>query len=486
MTTVQAGLPVDYRVGRLAHALAGAMLVAGVVALRASNVHEGLLYPDGYQYLLMARGIADGLEPVTSLGPGGDVFAPNADAAVKPFFPALVALASALGVSALEAARAVTFLAGVAVPMLTALLALRLGAGRVGAAVAALVCAVSPTLVYWSGYAGPDPVAQALALGAALLLLYRRPVAGGAVAAMCVLTRPEYALAALAALAAAGVVRSLRRDAVRAAAAGAFVVAVGLAIARPEAGLPSATSIAGGVALIVLAAVVLVLAGRLSPIASACVVAAMVLPVVLVDDGAWLAVAEDDWPLLALAACGVALCLRFETSRPTALRILALSFPLAVVYWVKNPELARYAAQLVPELALLGALGVGTLGRARSTAAAGAAALVAVGALLASQPAVGSDNFQELAPKLAKAPPGVLVTAAPDAFGFLLPDRPVRTLQAGAEGLVLVDGAARAYAPGLKVDGRLIRRIDVITGFLRPDGTIDTLPARLYRGRVRP
>jgi hypothetical protein len=76
------------------------------------------------------------------------------------------------------------------------------------------------------------------------------------------------------------------------------------------------------------------------------------------------------------------------------------------------------------------------------------------------------------------------VTAAPDAYGLLLPERPIRRLRAGAEGLVLLDGAARVYAPDLKVAGKLLRSIPVITGFLRPDGAVDREPALLYRGRV--
>jgi hypothetical protein len=76
------------------------------------------------------------------------------------------------------------------------------------------------------------------------------------------------------------------------------------------------------------------------------------------------------------------------------------------------------------------------------------------------------------------------VTAAPDAYGYLLPERPVHRLRVGAEGLVLIDGAARALAPDLEVDGKLLRRIPVITGFLRPDGAVDREPALLYRGRV--
>jgi len=210
MTALQAALPLPWRPGRIALLVGGGLAFAGLVALRAAGLHAGLLYPDGYQYLLMARGIAEHLEPVTSLGQGGDVLGPNSDAAAKPLFPAIVALLSTLGMSPLAAARAVTVAAGSAVPVLAGLVALRLGAGRAASLIAGLLCAASPTLAYWAGYIGPDPLAQALALGAVLALLHRRPLPGGILAGLCFLARPEYALVALAA-AVAGLAASLRR-----------------------------------------------------------------------------------------------------------------------------------------------------------------------------------------------------------------------------------------------------------------------------------
>jgi len=484
MTTVTGTLAAPRLQAWLGYVIAGVVTFIGLVALRTAGLHDGLLYPDGYQYLLMARGIAEHLEPVILLSAGGDAFAPNPDAAVKPLFPALVALASLLGVSPLDAARAITVLAGAAVPVLTGLLALRLGAGRWAAVVAALLCALSPTLVYWSGYTGPDPLAQTLALGAALALLHRYPLAGGALAALCVLTRVDYAIAAFAALAAALVVRSLRGEAVRAGASGVVVSAVLLGLIRPPVELPPPDAVVGALGLAALSAVLLVSAGRVGGMWAGCIAVSSVAPLALLDGGAWASVATQDWPLLVVALAGLVLCLRASGPRAIALRIVALSLPLAVLYWVKNPGLARYLAQLVPELALVAALGLGTLHRARLPVAAGIAAAVAAGVITSSQPAVGTDAFQELAATLERAPAGALVTVAPDAYGFLLPERPIRAMRAGAEGLVIVDGAARAYAPDLTVEGKLLRRIPVITGFLRPDGVVDRDPALLYRGRV--
>ena len=484
MTSVTGDVAVVRRAAWPAYAIAACVTFAGLVALRAAGLHDGLLYPDGYQYLLMARGIAEHFEPVTTLGPGGDVFAPNADAALKPLFPALVAVASLFGASPLDAARGITALAGAAVPLLTGLLALRLGAGRAAAAGAVVVCAFSPTLVHWSGYAGPDPLAQALALGAALALLHRRPVVGGALVGLCMVARVDYAVVALAVFAAALVARSLRREAMGAATSAVVVVAATVVLTRPPIAAPSLDAIAGGVVLGLLSACLLIVATRVGAVWGACIAIAVVAPLALLDGGAWTSVARQDWPLIILALTGLALCLREPATRATALRVLALSLPLAALYWVKNPALARYVAQLVPELALLAAVGLGTVNRARVLVGTAAAGLVAAGVLVSSQPAVGTDGFRELAPVLEHAPAGALVTATPDAYGFLLPRRTVHDFRPGAEGLVLVDGAARGLTPGLRVDGKLLRRIEVITGFLRPDGVVDRVPVLLYRGRV--
>src|SRR5204862_283085 len=62
---------------------------------------------------------------------------------------------------------------------------------------AAALCLASPALSEWSAYSGPDPLAQALALGAALSLCARRPALAGVLGGLCVATRPEYALLAL-------------------------------------------------------------------------------------------------------------------------------------------------------------------------------------------------------------------------------------------------------------------------------------------------
>ena len=57
-----------------------AALVPAAVATRALQARGALLYPDGYQYLLMAKGIAAHGRPIVTLGDGGDTWLPSADA----------------------------------------------------------------------------------------------------------------------------------------------------------------------------------------------------------------------------------------------------------------------------------------------------------------------------------------------------------------------------------------------------------------------
>ena len=115
------------RVGRLVRSLPLFVLFLAALVLRLGQQHSALIYPDGYQYLLMARGISEHLQPTTVLGSGGDRFVPNPDAALKPFFPLLVAAFHTSGVSWLRAAQGVTATAGAATVAATALLATRVG-----------------------------------------------------------------------------------------------------------------------------------------------------------------------------------------------------------------------------------------------------------------------------------------------------------------------------------------------------------------------
>ncbi|HZR92502.1 MAG TPA: hypothetical protein VFA44_08870 [Gaiellaceae bacterium] len=472
--------------GRPVAIAAGVAAFAGLVALRLHAMHPGLLYPDGYQYLLMAKGIGQHLQPVAALGPHGDVLAPSPDAAAKPLFPALVALGQALGLSPLGAARLVSALASAAVAPLAGLVALRLGAPRAGALLAVGLALTSPTLSFWSGFPGPDALAQALALGAGLALLGRRPARAGALAGLAVATRPELLAVAAAAAVAAACSRRLRREATIASASGLVVVALVLFVLRPP--LAGSTLRLVGAALVLAAAAgpLLALAERASgrAAAGAGIALAALVAGALAQGGAWLTLGRRDWALLAACAAGLALAVRVPRTRPAALRLAGAALVVALVYWWKNPHADRYVAELVPALAILAGLGLGTLGRTRAPALAAAAAAAAAATLVASLPSVGRDQLAAVAASLERAPAGAIVTAAPDAYGVLLPERSLRAMRPGASGLVLVDGAARAYEPDLTVRGALVATIRTDAAFLAPDGTVDRRPAYLYRGTV--
>jgi hypothetical protein len=481
---VSARAPAAARLHRPALVAVAAAAVAALFALRLRSMHQGLLYPDGYQYLLMARGIGEHLQPVATLGPGGDTLAPSADAAAKPLFPALVAIVEAAGLSPLEAARIVAAAGAAAVAPLAGLVAVRLGGTRWSALLAGLLCLFGPSLVFWSGFAGADALAEALALAAALALLARRPALGGVLAGLCVLTRPELSALWLAAALAAGASPRTRAFAVRASTAALLTLAVVVGVLRPplSGSTPAllAAGVAGGAAL----AVLLVWAGRASARAASFALAglALLLGYALAAGSGWSAFAGHEWPLLVLAGLALALAVRSPGARATALRIALFVVALGAVYWWKNPGSERYAAVLVPALAVLAGLGLRRL-PPLALIAGGAAAVAA--ALVTQMPSVGPDGFPAVAAALRQAPPGPIVTAAPDAYGVLLPDRAIRVMRPGASGLVLVDGAARAYEPGLRVVGKLLRRIPSGPGFLRPDGRLDESPALLYRGSVR-
>ena len=141
--------------------------------IRLEQHHSALLYPDGYQYLLMARGISEHFQPTTVLGHGGELFVPNADAAIKPVFPLAVAAVHAVGMSWLDAATLATVVAGAWAVTAVALLVRGLsGSTAAGRAAGALVIA-SPSVASWTGFSGPDPARRGagLQLGARL----RRP-----------------------------------------------------------------------------------------------------------------------------------------------------------------------------------------------------------------------------------------------------------------------------------------------------------------------
>ena len=476
-------LTVAARYRRRATVAGAALAFTGLVALRLRTMHQGLLYPDGYQYLLMARGIGQHLQPVAHLGHGGDMVAPSTDAAAKPLFPALVALAETAGRSPLEAARLVAGVAAATVAPLVGLLTLRLGATRLAALLSGLLCLFSPVLGFWFGFAGPDALAEALALAAALAFVARRPLLAGVLVGLCVTARPEFSALFLAAALAAAVSPRTRRDAILGSTAALLTLACVVAVLRPPIATSTLLLLCGAAAVSVFGAVALVWADRASARAAwgAVVAVGSLLVYAVVHGGGWSSMAAREWPLIALAGGGLVLATRSPATRPVGLRIVTLAMVLALAYWWKNPGSERYAAMLVPALAVLAGLG---LSRIKPAALTGAGVLAVVATLSVSAPAVGADAFPAVAARLERAPAGTIVTAAPDAYSTLLPGRAVRVMRPGVSGLVLVDGAARAYEPDLRVVGTVLERIAPGPGFLRPDGRLDRAPAILYRGTV--
>jgi hypothetical protein len=467
-----------------------AALFAVALGVRSTQHHAALLYPDGYQYLLMARGIAEHLQPTTVLGPGGDAFAPSPDASVKPFFPLVVAGVHALGTSWLEAARLVTVVAGAWAVTVAALLVARLGGSRAAGLAAGALLLTSPSIGFWSGFSGPDPLALALLLSAALAFACRRPRLGGALAGLAVATRPEIALVAVAAGLFALRGADSRRQLARAAPAAIVVVALVYGLLRAPvsvtdwklAWLALTLAVATGVAF-------LVPNGWLPFLPVAAVsLAAFAFTIEPGPKALW----QDDWPLLLAGAAGVAVLVARRRSHQTAtLTVLGIVLLLGSVYLVKNPGLARYFSLLLPAAAVLAGLGLSALSPRERVAALPAFAVVA--AMGWFQPVPGSRDFdmfpmvaRGIASTLASARPEPLVTAAPDAYGFWLPGQPVRGMRPGARGAVLLDAAQRLYQPQLTAKGRAVARVSDGIAFARPDLEIDAGPAVLVVGRVVP
>ena len=447
----------------------------GALAVRATQVHVGLIYPDGYQYLLMARGIAEHGHPVTRLGPAGDLFVPSVDAASKPLFPLLVALLHLLGVSLRGGAVAIAAAAAAAVPVLCAAVVKRVTRSDAGAAVAYGICLASPAAAYWWGFAGPDALASALALGAAVALLSGRPTLAGFLAGATMTTRPEFALVALAAGLAGMIKRSTRDAAIRCSIAALLTVAVVIVAVRPPLGMPPFELVAAGVVAAPVVATLFALDDRTWVRGGAIVFLCAVLSL---SPGAqaWL---RTDWPLVLVGVLGLAAARHDRWAG-----ILAVTAAtLAAVYHLKNPNLDRYLVQLVPLAAVAAGLGIAYLARTRTAALVPAVAAIASLVLLPAHLGSRDDAFAALAPKLTDDPRLPLVTAAPDAYGFLLPHRSVRALRPGASGLVLLDGAQRLYAPWLTARGRLVATFDQ-AAFARSDGSIDRRDLALVRGVV--
>jgi hypothetical protein len=468
------------------------LALAPLFALRLHEAQPGLLYPDGYQYLVMAKGIAAHGRPLLTLGVGGDTLLPSPDAAAKPVFPALVALVHLFGFAWLTAARAVNALAEAAVVVLSAQVARRLTGSWVAATVAAVACLASRQLAFWGAFAGPDGLGQALALASTLALLARRPRSGGVLAALAVLARPEIALLTVAAATVGFARAGLRRATLSAVTSFIVALAAILGLLRP----PLAALPAQSVAMAMLAAVV---AGGLFLVASGPRRAALapILTGVVVAGGLVVTLAgrapgiehwaQNDWPLLLAGAGGWALAVATGRLRTAASALVLAAGLLTLAYVLKNPGADRYLALLTPLVAILASLPAAAVTVVQRRASALAlASLLGATLALGALPTRAEDAFPTVARQLRALnfPPMPIVTAAPDAYGVLVPERSVRIARPGATGLIIVDGAMRAYEPTLRFSARSVAMLDPGAGFVSSDGNVDRRPVRVEIGRI--
>jgi hypothetical protein len=474
------------RRSRIVAVLPLVVLFAVALGVRLRQHHDALLYPDGYQYLLMARGIGEHLQPTTTLGPGGDVFTPSPDAAAKPLFPALVAVLHAVGLSWLEAARLVTALAAAWVATVVALLVSKLSGSNVAGAAAAVLVLASPSLGLWSGFSGPDPLAQALVLTAALMFVDRRPRLGGVLTGLAIAARPEIVVLAIAAGLVALRSPPARRHLRQAAPAAVITATLLFALLRAPFPLPDWR-------LLVLVPLFAGLAAFavLVPIGALRYMAGVALGLAVLALVTWAGPAEvwrADWPLLVAGAAGFVVLIRDRERCGAAIATLGAISLLGTVYVLKNPGLARYFSLVLPGAAVLAGVAVAALPRGARPPALGAIAAAAVFCFL--HPVAGSRDY-DMFPVVAKhlernLDAAALVTAAPDAYGFWLPTHAVRGMRPGESGAVLLDAAQRFFQPDLTARGSVVARLEDEVAFARPDREIDAKPVVLVAGEVVP
>jgi hypothetical protein len=319
---------------------------------------------------------------------------------------------------------------------------------------------------------------------------------------LCAATRPEWGVALAAAALAALVRPGWREDAGRALLAAVFTLAVVIGVVRPPLALP-----AGGAVGVVCALAAAVAGQWLAQRAAASTVgrpayvatAALAVAAVALSgrSPALTSLLDGNWPLIAVALAGAFAACFGPAGRAVPIVLATVAVPFAA-YEYRNPSSVRYLSELIIPLCLLAAIGLPQLARAMAASRRAdwlmASRGVALGAFAAglvlpvivcpTQPAVGRDYFQTVALWLRHAPPGPLVSAAPDAFGVLLPTRPERQLAPGARGLILLDASQREYAAARAATGRSVATLMPAEGFARPDGSLDMAPARLLEGEV--
>lgn len=164
-------------------AIAAALTLLGAL-VRLSAQDGILLHPDSYQFLLVIRGLAEGIPLDAAMGAGGDAWS-------APFYrlgyPILAFPLHLILADAEAAAQALSLAAGTATVPVAYLLA-RLALGSRAAAIGAgLVAALSFSLATWSNFVMPEATAVFL-LTLSMLLAYLAGRGGQTLAAAAALT----------------------------------------------------------------------------------------------------------------------------------------------------------------------------------------------------------------------------------------------------------------------------------------------------------
>lgn len=471
-------------------ALAGAIV-------RALTLQPGLLIPDGYQYLLMARGIGEHLRPITTLGPAGSEWAPNADAAWKPLYPALIAVGDLVGLTPRASAELWVVLAGGGLCLCAGGVVWRCTRHTIAAAAGAGAIALSEPLVHWHGFLGPDALAPSLAAGAAERALARRPLAAGALGALAALARPEWGIV-VGVLGVGALARTdTRREGARALLAAAGVYGAVMALLRPPLAPSSARDVALGILAVAIAGVVFGLAvdparGRVRTLATGAGLLALVAGAGIAIGQSRLSglgdLARAEPVLVAAGIAGAVFLARRPDTRWFATSAGAMLAILGAAYLTKNPDSERYLSMCIPVCAVIAAVAIGHLGavRARALAAAGLlGALALTSTLLAPERLRGADPGPQIAAALPRTSTPLIV-ATPEAISVARPDLSLHPYAAGARGTIISDPISRDFADEFRLDGTITRRIPLVMAVRRRDGALDAQGVVVIEGVVRP
>lgn len=469
-------------------ALAG---LAGLAAWFFIHRQPGLLVPDGYQYLLMARGIADHLTTGTTLGPGGAPWLPNADASWKPLLPAIIAIGQWLGVPALTAAQIAVALSSASLVMASAAV-VWLYTRCLPAALATLVLvAASAPVRHWQSFVGPDSLAGALSMSALALTLTGRHRAAGVLVGLAGAARPEWGLASLVVMIAAAIPRARRGASLRSMWAAAVAYLAVMALVRPPLSPEPGTLAVVVAGLLVVGAglgfavwassgpawaqvTVLGLAGGLGAVGIA----------TALHQQRTLGIAElvkhDIGVPVGVGALAVCLC--HPATRRHAILAVGSGALLLAAYLTKNPDSERYLSQLVPLLAMASGVAISLLpARGRLAGCVAGVVLAGTAASLAPAQLQGEDPLRRIALALPRTS-AVMIVGQPEGISFHRPDIALRAYGLGVRGLIVSDPLSRDYNSDLTPVGRVVQRVATPFAVRGRDGSIDDRGLLLVRG----